>query len=160
MQINSFHPYYGEIIYTEGFWSGKKNIIITGHNVQRINKNEFLIDGRNAFLKGNYIGGVKLFFDNEIIILSPAPKFYEIIFALLPLIFLLIWGNVPSLCKMLPLVGGALGGALGGLSFVVSVIFSKQQNTFLKKLLVALSVFLITIFIAYVLAICLIEFFY
>lgn len=152
MQINIFHNIYGQIIYSEGFWSGKRDLIIPSHNVQRISKNNYIIDGKRAYLKGSYLFGIKLCFDDMTIVLSSAPKFYELIFAFLPLMFIIMWGNIPSLCAIFPVIGGGIGGALAGFAAVLSLYLMKTQKTFLSKLLMGLSVFIITVAIAFLLA--------
>lgn len=152
MQINIFHNVYGQIIYSEGFWSGKRDLIIPGHNVQRISKNNYIIDGKKAYLKGSYLFGIKLCFDDMTIILSSAPKFYEYILAFFPLLFICVWGNMPDLFKIFPIISGGIGGALAGFSAVLSLYLMRTQKTFLSKLLMGLSVFIITVAIAFLLA--------
>ncbi|MDE7464398.1 MAG: hypothetical protein K2M48_05150, partial [Clostridiales bacterium] len=38
----------------------------------------------------------------------------EIVLAVIPFLLVLIWGNILSLCLMVPVVGGIVGGAAGG----------------------------------------------
>ena len=39
MKKSIIHPSYGEIVYEEGIWSGKKSISINGTPLQKVKKN-------------------------------------------------------------------------------------------------------------------------
>lgn len=146
------HPTYGEIVYTESFWTGKQTLTINGTEATSVSKKSFSVDGKEAILKGNTLTGVKMLIDGDCIQLFPAPKWYELVLALLPLIFLMTWGNSVTLCLIFPVVGGVIGGALGGATFALSLLFMKSAKTPLTKLLIGIAVFVIAILIAFVLA--------
>ncbi len=152
------HPIYGEIVYTESAWTGKKSLTINGLAAHPISKKMFKIDDKSVTIIGNDLMGASLFIDGEIIRLSPKPKWYEILFALLPFVFLMTWGNSASLCAIFPVVGGALGGALGGISAVISLFFMKKQRYVLVKLLIGIGALVATVLIAFALALALISF--
>ena len=59
------HPTYGEIIYTESFWTGKKTLTVNGTQATPISKKSFSIDGKEAELKGGAFTGVKMQLGNE-----------------------------------------------------------------------------------------------
>lgn len=152
------HPIYGEIVYNESFWTGKKTLTVNGVLAQPISKKEYMVNGKKALLKGNYFTGINLYIEGEPVQLSPKSKWYEIFFAIVPLVFLLTWGNSASLCAIFPVVGGAIGGALGGIGAVISLFFMKKQKTPLAKVLMGIVVAAATIFAAFLLAIAIIQF--
>ena len=151
------HPTYGEIVYTEGFWSGKKTLTVGGVEAKKVSKKEFTFDGKKVSIKGNYYAGTSLDIEGEIIQVTPKPKWYEIVIAVLPLIFLLTWGNSVALCSIFPVVGGALGGALGAVALCVTLSLMKKTKSFLVKLIYGLCVFAVTILIAYALALAILS---
>ena len=153
MQVTVSHPTYGIITYDEGFWTGKKTLTVNGVDAQSISKKEYMINGKKALLKGNYFTGINLYIEGEPVRLSPKPKWYEIFFAIFPLVFLLTWGNSASLCAIFPVVGGAIGGALGGIGAVMSLFFMKKQKTLLAKVLMGIGVAAATVFVAFILAV-------
>ena len=129
------HPIYGEIVYNESFWTGKKTLTINGVCAQPVSKKEFTVEGKKVVIIGSSLMGLKLQIDNDIIEVSPKPKWYEIVFAVLPLIFLLTWGNSITLCSIFPVVGGAIGGFLGAVGGCTSMILMKKQKNPLLKVL-------------------------
>ena len=101
--------------------------------------------------------GLKLQIDNDIIEVSPKPKWYEIVLAVLPLTFLLTWGNSSALCSIFPVVGGAIGGALGAIGSMTSLLFIKKSKSLLPKLLIGIGAFVVTVLIAFTLALMMIP---
>ena len=97
------HPVYGKIIYTEGSWTGKKDLVVPGHDVQQVSKRSFLVDGKSALIVGNFLSGAELCIDGETIELSAKLKWYEVVIAILPLIFMWTWGRSAALCSISPL---------------------------------------------------------
>lgn len=156
MKIIVQHPTYGEIIYDESFWTGKKKITVGGVDAQPISKKEYMVNEKKALLTGNFLTGNTLNIDGEVIQLSSKIKWYEIVLAIIPFLFLMTWGNVVSLCAIFPVVGGAIGGALGGISAVVSLFFMKNKKP-LVKILIGIIVAAVTILIAYALALALLS---
>ena len=157
MKCTSKHPVYGEIIYTENFWTGKKRISFNGVDAQPVSKKEFMIDSKKAIIKGSYLTGVSLGIEGETIQLSSKTKWYEGFLAFLPLLFLMIWGNSTSLCAIFPVVGGAIGGALGGIAMVTSLLFMKKQKSAFVKIIIGIIIFAITVFIAYIVAYAMLQ---
>ena len=146
------HPLYGEIIYNENAWTGKKVLTVNGVDVSPVSKNEYTVNDKKAILKGNFLTGSALQIDDETIQLSPKVKWYEVVFAMIPFLFLMIWGNSVSLCAIFPVVGGAIGGALGGLGSVLSLLFMKSKKALLAKILIGIIATAATILIAFLLA--------
>jgi hypothetical protein len=90
------HPTYGEIIYTESFWTGKKMLTINGVQAKAITKTEFTIGEEKTLiaLKGNFLTGVSIRMNEENIELTPKAKWYEIVISIIPLLF----GDRPKFC--------------------------------------------------------------
>ena len=151
------HPVYGQIVYEESFWTGKKSITVNGVSAPVVSKNKFMIDGKEATLKGNFAGGVSMSIEGETIQLTPKSKWYESALAVIPLVFLLTWGNSVELCAIFPVVGGALGGLLGAIGGIMSRNYMRRQKNPLLKVLIGLVAAAATIFVAYLLALVLIA---
>lgn len=152
MQERVQHPVYGEVIYNENIWTGKKALIVNGQFVPAVSKKSFLINGQSAVIEGSYLGGAKLLINNETIEIVPKPKWYEIFLSVLPFVFLMVWGNNVALCAIFPVVGGAIGGALGGLGVVFSLLYMKKANALIYKILIGLGTFVATVLAAFVMA--------
>ena len=151
------HPIYGEIVYNESIWTGKKTLTINGVNAKQVSKKEFTVEGKKVVIIGNSLIGVKVHIDNDTVEVSPKPKWYEIVFAVLPFIFLLTWGNSAVLCSVFPVVGGAIGGALGAIGSMTSLLFMKKSKSLLPKLLIGIGTFVGTVLIAFLLALLMIP---
>ena len=151
------HPIYGEIVYNESFLTGKKTLTINGVDAQPVSKNEFTVEGKKVVIVGSHLMGIKILINNVAIEVSPKPKWYEIVFAVLPLIFLLTWGNSVALCSIFPVVGGAIGGALGGIGSITSLFLMKNAKSLIAKLLIGIGAFVVTVLIAFALALLIIT---
>ena len=151
------HPIYGEIVYNESFWTAKKTLTINGVHAQPVSKKEFSAEGKKVVIIGSRLMGLKLQIDNDVVEVSPKPTWYELVFAFLPLIFLLTWGNSAALCSIFPVVGGAIGGALGGISSITSLLLMKNAKSLLIKLLIGIGVVVVTVLIGFVLALLMIA---
>lgn len=150
-------PVYGKIIYDENFWTGNKVITINGVQADKISKKVYTLNGKKFIVKGNYITGISLFIDGKNLIISRKTAWYEMLLAMLPFLFLMTWGNSSALCKIFPVVGGALGGLLGGIAIVISLMFIKKQKSLLYKILIGIAVFAVTIFAAFITALTLLP---
>lgn len=147
------HPVYGEIIYHESFWLGRKNLIVNRVIAQQISKKEFMIGEKKATIKGSYLTGVSILIDDKAIELSPKTKWYEYLLAFLPLLFLLVWGNSVALCSIFPVVGGAIGGGLGGLCSGTSLSFIRKTKSTMTKVVIGIGLFATSILLAFFMAI-------
>ena len=66
MKIIVTNEKYGEFVYEESFWTGKKELFLNGEKLEKSSKNVFLINnGEVVYLKGNYLTGVKLTINSE-----------------------------------------------------------------------------------------------
>lgn len=151
------HSVYGEIVFDENAFTGKKVLTVNGVIAEAVSKKEFLIDGKKATLKGNFITGVELLIEDDVVVLSPKPRWYESLISILPFLFVIIWGNNVSLCAVFPVLGGALGGALGALGSMLSLLFMRKAKLIINKLLIGLAVFVLTVLINAILAILIIT---
>ena len=150
------HPELGDIMYQESFWTGKKTIVINGKAAIAMGKKKFLHEGKTVLVKGNEFSGVSLVIDGTTVRITPSPKWYEIILALLPFLFIVTWGNSPALCSIFPVVGGAIGGFIGGLGLVLSRMAMKSQRNPIGKILMGLGVFAATVFVAFIVGVVLV----
>lgn len=139
------HEKYGEISYEESVWTECKSLAINGVALNKISKKEFQTqDGKTATVTGNFLWGANLLIDGETINLTPRVKWYEIVLCILPFILIVIWGNNVTLCRIIPVVGGAFGGFFSALFSCLGLIFIKRMKTVGLKILVALAVIAVT----------------
>ncbi|MCI6357331.1 MAG: hypothetical protein MR766_01685 [Erysipelotrichaceae bacterium] len=66
-------------------------------------------------ITGNFVKGSTLTINGDSYKISENLKWYEYVLAILPFVFILIWGNVPALVQILPVIGGAIGGVVSAL---------------------------------------------
>ena len=146
------HATRGTIVYNESFWTGKKSLTVNGVNAQSISKQEFLIDGERALITGSSFTGITLQIGGESIVLLPKTAWYEYVLAILPILFLLTWGNSPALCAIFPVIGGAIGGAIGAILSMTSLLLMKKSRTPIVKLLIGIGMFAVTLLLGFLLA--------
>ena len=144
------HPTYGQILYEESFWTGKKSLTVNGVRAGAVSKKEFMLDGRTVTLKGSYLSGVTLLCDGAEIEIMAKPKWYELALAFLPLIFIMVWGNNATLVSVFPIIGGAIGGLIGGVGAVSSLMLMKKADSASRKLLIGSGLFLASVFVAWI----------
>lgn len=157
MKFKKISEKYGEVEYFESAWTGKKGLKIQGQPLMAVKKNTFLMkttEGDVAVtLKGSYMTGVILNIAGEEIEIIEKPKWYIttliIFFAVLPM----IWANVPALCKIFPIVGGAIGGLIVAVCAVASYMVTHIQKKTLHKLLVIVAGFLVSVALLYAIGI-------
>ncbi|MDE6618599.1 MAG: hypothetical protein K2K13_06215 [Clostridiales bacterium] len=152
------HETYGEIVYDEGAWTGKKSVSIGGAQLEKLSKKEFKMqDGTTVTVNGGFLQGANLNIKGENIALTPRVKWYEIALCILPFLFVMIWGNVTALCRIIPIVGGAIGGGISGLFSVLGLWGMKSVKPIWLKLLIAFGSLAITIAICYGIAIAILA---
>lgn len=61
----------------------------------------------------------------------------------------LVWGNVPALCAILPVLGGALGAVIGVIMAYACLIVGRLTGNILYKVLVFIVAFLINVAVLY-----------
>lgn len=109
-------------------------------------------DGEQVTLSGNFVRGVKITVANETIQLVPPVKWYEILLSILPFILVMVWGNSVELCKIVPIVGGAIGGGISGLMMFTNLIVIKRVNKLWLKILISLGMLVATFIICWAIA--------
>lgn len=135
------HEKYGEIIYEEGFWLGKKWLTVNGVPLNKISKREFQMqDGSILKIQGNFLRGASLVIGTETINLTPKVKWYEVALCLIPFLLIMVWGNVVALCEIVPVVGGAIGGGISGALSFLGLVFIKNVKPIWLKILIAIAV--------------------
>lgn len=159
MKGNIQHPIYGDIQYTESVWTSKKTLTFNGVPAQSISKNEFMIGDIKIELKGNYFSGVSILINGESMVLIAKPKWYEIILSVLPIVFIVVWGNNPTLCSIFPVIGGAIGGGFGAVISMLSIYLMKKVTKPIHKILIGIGVFTVGVLTASVLGICVVLLF-
>lgn len=152
---------YGEIIYQESFWSGKKKISINGTQLAEMGKNEYLylFNDSRVFvnLKGNFMKGVTLTINGDKVKVVPSIRWYEVFWIILMAAVVLVWGNSPTLCSIVPIVGGAIGGAILGLCAVITLVLMKMTRKVGFKLLIGLGMLVLTVLSCFFVALALIS---
>ncbi|MBQ2894426.1 MAG: hypothetical protein IJE92_02800 [Clostridia bacterium] len=143
------HEKYGNVIYEENFWTGKKTITIDGTRLEKASKTEFLypmMDGTftHVKLKGNYLMGVKLDINGETVQVVESPKWYELVMYILTFVLILVWGNSPELCAIVPVLGGALGGLISAAIILAGLGLSRKVKNGLVKFLISLGTLVVT----------------
>lgn len=131
------HPKYGRIIYEENFWTGRKTVTVNGDVLVPQSKSVFLTkEGESVSVIGNYLIGVRFTIGTDTFQAVAAIKWYEIALSVLTVVFALVWGNVPALCKIVPLVGGAVGGFLSALIAMIGLFLMKRTDKVWLKLVI------------------------
>ena len=150
MLVTVHHIGYGQIIYEESFWTGKRVLTINGNLLLKQKKNLYIMYDESETvtcrLKGNFLTGVTLYIGEDTIELIPPSRWYEIACSVSIMAFILTWGNSPALCRIIPVVGGAVGGAIGGLAMSLNLVLMKRVPKIRFKLLIWLGMFLATFF--------------
>ena len=150
------HEKFGQIMYEESFWTGKKTLKIGGTQLTKQNKTTYIWDcngeKKTVFLKGNYVTGVKLTVDGSDIQLTASAKWYEIVCSVMIFVLILVWGNSVDLCRIVPVMGGAIGGGVSGAMAFLNLTMMKTQKKVGLKLAIWLAMMVLTFGICFVLA--------
>ena len=127
-------PVYGKVVYNEKFFSGRKTIYINGIASTKISAKNYNIrlGDENyiyAYIVGNDFSGKKLMIDSREYQISHKFAWYETLLFIAFFVLFFIWGNSPTLCAVVPIVGGLIGGAIIGLcSALFLMILGKVHN--------------------------------
>lgn len=134
------HETLGEIVYEESFWTVRKSLTIGGRPLMMIKRGAYVLqnaDGTqtNVLIKGNFLSGVKLEINNEIVIISQT-KWYEWVLSIIIFAWNMVWGNSVALCEIVPVIGGAIGGLICALFMMINLaLMRKTKNVGLKLLI-------------------------
>ena len=133
---------FGQIVYEESAWTGRKSIYVNGKPLSKITKNTyFLSDGEmkaNFVVQGNYLKGSKLLIEGREIQVTPPVKWYEVALSVFIFALVLVWGNTPLALYVLPVVGGAIGGLISGAFMILNLFIIKQVKNIGLKILISL----------------------
>ena len=156
MKASVHHVGYGLIEYDENFWTGKREITVGGQKLLKKKKNVYTFNSETGNLdcriKGSFLTGATLHIDQDVILLSESCKWYEFFCSVLIFAFVMIWGNIPTLCLIVPIVGGAVGGGISGMTACINLLLMRQTKNVGLKLLVWLGMFLGTIAVCFLIA--------
>ena len=162
MKYVVMHDVYGEICVEEGFWTSKKSITINGVALKQIGKMrrgqctyEYETeDGKKQVIaKGAFTTGIQLTIDGETIQMDKGAAWYEIAACALMWIVMLVWGIVPNLYAIWPVLGGALGGALHAILALTAMLGMKSTKNIALKFAIWLGVFIGSMILSGILAI-------
>ena len=157
MKSSVVHPTYGELLYEENFWTGKKKIYLNGYEASPVSKNFFRsTEGYAITIKGNFISGVKVTIANETVQLIPAIKWYDVVLAILPALLCIVWGNVTALWNIFPIANGAIGGVVSGM-FTGMALLAVKRARFVFKILIAIALTAISFFICHLIVLLILS---
>lgn len=133
----------GNLVYEENFWTGKRTVKLNGVTLEKRNKTTFAgeVEGESvvANLYGNWFTGLDIECGEHKVNVIPKTLPMEYFFFIVIFMLDIIWGNSIELCKIVPVVGGAIGGAISGFGGVLTLIYSKQTNDKSNKLMIGIS---------------------
>lgn len=164
MKVTVHHVAYGEIEYVESVFTGRRDLSFSGRPLERKRRNLFLYKTGagdvECRIRGSYLFGTTLIVDGEEIVLTPSCKWYEIALSVLLFAFLLVWGNVPALGAIVPIVGGALGGAVAGGAWYGALFLMRRVKGPGLKLLVWLGMLAGSFLVCFALALMILLVFF
>ena len=133
MKMTVTHPEYGEIRLDWGFWTGKYTLYFNGNELPKTGKRSFAYTDPESgepvaiVVSGTIFKGQALTIGTKHILMSPAAKWYDIVFAIIPALILFYF------------VGGAIGGGLGGAFGFLGLFLIKNAEKMSKKVLYCLA---------------------
>ncbi|MBR6788286.1 MAG: hypothetical protein IKM44_00565 [Clostridia bacterium] len=162
MKVEIQHEKYGNVLYEEGFWLGRKSVSINGAPLQKIARNQFQMTDENGEIvtvmtKGNYIYGSSLYINGEKIVTTPTIKWYEYILPILTFVFTLIWSNIPQCVLIFPIVGGAIGGGVSAIILMAGMFVSRLMKTTPLKLIITITFCALTILALYLIGLLVLQ---
>jgi len=137
------HEFYGQIVYSESFWTGKKQIVVGGVLAVKDGKKSFSLPTPEGNIpitvSGNAMTSVKLTIGPTTVMVTPTPKWYEYILMVLPFVLVMVWSSSVALVSIVPVVGGAIGGVISGAFAMISLSVMRSMKTPLHKVLIGLA---------------------
>ena len=156
MKTSIHHVGYGQIEYEENLFTGKKSVSVNGVKLKKQKKNRFDFDYYGiqtpCQVKGGFVSGARLYIGEDILELSKPSKWYEVALSVFICVFVLLWGNLPALYNLFPMIGGAFGGAIAGFGMFMSLIWMRSIKKVILKILAWLLVFVATVFTCFAFA--------
>lgn len=156
------HEKFGVIEYTENFWTGRKKIYINGQELKKIKKGTYewqKEDGTTEFcyLGGNFLKGATLMIKSDTIPLTEGMQWYEYLMAIILIALPMVWGSIPSLCLIIPIVGGVVGGVAYTFISVLSIVIIKKTDNIGFKLLIWVIALCVEFVVGFLLALLFID---
>lgn len=140
MKISKEIENIGTVCYQENVLSGKKSLSVDGEKLTKVSKKEFEYTNAETVtrftIEGNALQGVNVVVNGQKYEFLQKTAWYEYIVAFIGFVFILVWGNVPALCAIMPVVGGAIGGLIGALGAVLGIYMMRASNKPAIRLLI------------------------
>ena len=127
------------LVYEEGFWTGKRNIVYDGETLVKKQRNVFQDKaGNEVIVKGNQMFGLTIsMFDKQAEVVRKL-NWFEILFAVL----------IFAPCVLFGAIGGAIGGGFAG----GYMLFIRKIEKLHFKIIISLLLIGITILLSYIFA--------
>lgn len=153
MKVTVENEKYGIVEYKENFWTGKREISVDGKEYKHKIKNVYVnSSGEKVKLSGSYFSAVRLMVIDTYVEVVPKTTAFEYILAILPFIVIILWGNAPYLCSILPVVGGIIGGSISIFAGMMEIKIMRLFKSFILKFLVAAIIFAANMFVCHLIA--------
>ena len=139
-----------DLVYTEGFWSGKKTVTYNGVELKKIKKNQYeYVDNEKTEIfetKGNSMFGVKINMFGQNVEVLRNLLWYEILLSVLVLLPGVIFGGM---------IGGCIAGLLGG----VNLFVIRHLDKWYWKILTTLGMLVGEVLLLFVIGVLLLKIF-
>lgn len=147
---------YGEIVFDESYWTGKKTVTVGGVQLKKINKKTFVgeINGEQvtAHITGSFLSGAIIDVNGDRFRLTDSAKWYDYVLSFGWVAIYIVWSVSEALCMIFPVVGGALGGAVAGLGAAAALFIIKPMKNIAAKIAVSLGMFVAVMLVNFALA--------
>ena len=161
MKISKEIENVGTVRYEESAWTGKKTLFLDEVKLTKISKTKFeYVKDETVtqfFIDGNFLKGVNLIVNGVKYELIQKIAWYEYIVAFIGFLFILVWGNVPALCKIFPVVGGAIGGFFGALGAVLGICMMRVSRKPVIRLLIGLAGSVFAVLICFLIGLAIVS---
>jgi hypothetical protein len=153
---------YGEIVYEENIWTGKKKITVNGILLTKLNKKTYegIVGGERltVVINGGYLTGAVIEINGGLKyrVTEPA-KWYDYVLAFIWVPIYIVLSAVPAIYTTFPIVGGALGGAIAGVGAALAMYSIKPMKNIAVKIVISLAYFVGVILINFALAMVLLS---
>lgn len=156
MKLQLSHDTYGELVYDENFWTGKRRITVGGKELTKSKRNTYVYKDLNTsitvVLKGSLLFGLTAKINDEAEqVLALPPKWYEFVIVACIFSIGIILGNFPVHLAF-PVVGGAVGGGISGVMAVLALLLMKPVKKVNLKILIGIGVLALNFFVCHVVA--------
>ncbi len=151
----------GTVCYEESVWTGTKTLFLDGVKLTKLSKTTFEYAKDETVIQfsldGNFLRGVNLVVNEEKYELIQKTAWYEYIVSFIGLVFILVWGNVPALCKIFPVVGGAIGGLIGALGAILGINMMRVSKKPVIRLLIGFAGSVFAVLICFLIGLAIVS---